>query len=48
MDKKQSIDYWLNSAAHDLDVAETLLRNEKYDWCLFIEPTHKLKINSSN
>ncbi len=36
MDKKQSIDYWLNSAAHDLDVAETLFQNEKYDWCLFI------------
>ena len=30
------IDYWLNSANHDLDVAETLFQNEKYDWCLFI------------
>ena len=30
------IDYWLNSAKHDLDVAETLFQNEKYDWCLFI------------
>jgi len=30
------IDYWLNSADHDLEVAETLFQNEKYDWCLFI------------
>lgn len=30
------IKYWLNSAAHDLDVAETLFKNQKYDWCLFI------------
>lgn len=36
MDKKERIGYWLNSAAHDLDVAETLFQNEKYDWCLFI------------
>jgi HEPN domain-containing protein len=26
----------LNAAAHDLDVAETLFKNGKYDWCLFI------------
>ncbi len=36
MDEKQHIEYWLKSAAHDFDVAETLFRNEKYDWCLFI------------
>ena len=30
------IDYWLNSANHNLDVAETLFQNEKYDWCRFI------------
>jgi len=36
MDKTQQIEYWLSSAAHDLDVAETLFQNEKYDWCLFI------------
>jgi HEPN domain-containing protein len=29
-------DYWINSASHDLEVAETLLQNGKYDWCLFI------------
>src|SRR3990172_6607217 len=36
MDKQQHIEYWLNSASHDLDVAETLFQNSKYDWCLFI------------
>ena len=36
MDKEQHIEYWLNSAAHDLDVAEALLQNKKYDCCLFI------------
>ncbi|MEE9259964.1 MAG: HEPN domain-containing protein [Candidatus Scalindua sediminis] len=36
MNIKQNIDYWLKSAAHDMDVAETLFRNQKYDWCLFI------------
>jgi len=36
MDKNQHIQYWLDSAAHDLDVAETLFQNSKYDWCLFI------------
>lgn len=36
MDVQQSIDYWISSASHDLDVAETLFNNGKYDWCLFI------------
>ncbi len=36
MDKRQHIEYWLNSAEHDLDVGETLFQNRKYDWCLFI------------
>lgn len=36
MDKNQHIEYWLTSAAHDLDAAETLFQNQKYDWCLFI------------
>lgn len=36
MDKKQHIDFWLNSAAHDLDAAEALFVSGKYDWCLFI------------
>lgn len=30
------IKYWLDSAAHDLDVAEHLFQSGKYDWCLFI------------
>lgn len=36
MDTNQHIDYWLKSAAHDLEVAEALFQNQKYDWCLFI------------
>jgi len=35
-ERSQSITYWLNSAEHDLDVAESLFNNAKYDWCLFI------------
>jgi len=34
--KQRQIDYWIVSAKHDLDVAETLFQNEKYDWCLFL------------
>src|SRR6056297_2829913 len=33
---KSKVDYWINSANHDLEVAETLFQNGKYDWCLFI------------
>ena len=36
MDEKIHIDYWLESAAHDMEVAETLFKSQKYDWCLFI------------
>ena len=36
MDRQQLSTYWINSAHHDLDVAETLFNNAKYDWCLFI------------
>ncbi|MGQ9569598.1 MAG: HEPN domain-containing protein [Thermodesulfovibrionales bacterium] len=36
MDKKEHIEYWLNSAEHDLNVAKILFQNKKYDWCLFI------------
>lgn len=28
--------YWLDSAEHDLDTANTLFSSGKYDWCLFI------------
>lgn len=33
---QKNVMYWLDSAEHDLDVAESLFANEKYDWCLFI------------
>jgi len=33
---KRHIKYWVDSADHDLDVAESLFENAKYDWCLFI------------
>jgi HEPN domain-containing protein len=36
MDKQLHIQYWLDSADHDLDAAETLFNSGKYDWCLFI------------
>ena len=32
----EHIKYWLDSAAHDLDVAEHLFQSGKYDWSLFI------------
>ncbi|MEO0127555.1 MAG: HEPN domain-containing protein [candidate division WOR-3 bacterium] len=36
MKYKDEINYWLTAAAHDLDVAEFLFKNGRYDWCLFI------------
>jgi HEPN domain-containing protein len=36
MDIKSQKQYWLNSAHHDLEVAESLFDNKKYDWCLFV------------
>lgn len=36
MNVKEQIDYWLESAVHDMEVAETLFKGQKYDWCLFI------------
>ena len=36
MNLNEHIKYWLNSAEHDLDAAESLFKSEKYDWCLFI------------
>jgi HEPN domain-containing protein len=32
----KQVAYWINSANHDLDVAETLFQSGKYDWCLYI------------
>lgn len=34
--RQSQIFYWVESAKHDLDVAETLFKTEKYDWCLFL------------
>ena len=34
--KQRQIVYWVTSAEHDLDVAETLFQSKKYDWCLFL------------
>lgn len=36
LDKKQHIVYWINSAEHDLETAESLFSAAKYDWCLFL------------
>jgi HEPN domain-containing protein len=36
MDKNDHINYWLETAKHDLDVAESLFNIGKYDYCLFI------------
>jgi HEPN domain-containing protein len=33
---EKHITYWIDSANHDFDVAQTLFDNGKYDWCLFI------------
>ncbi len=30
------VNYWFESAKHDLDVAQSLFDNGRYDWCLFI------------
>jgi|SRR6056297_2805831 len=30
------INYWIVSAEHDLETAESLFSSEKYDWCLFL------------
>jgi len=32
----EHIKYWLNSADHDLDAAESLFAAGKFDWCLFL------------
>ena len=36
MEINEHIRYWLNSADHDLDTAESLFSAEKFDWCLFL------------
>lgn len=36
MNIQQHVNYWLESAAHDLEAAEALFQSMKYDWCLFV------------
>ncbi len=36
MTLEEHIQYWLKSAAHDLETAETLFNNNRYDWSLFL------------
>ena len=36
MDIKKHIEYWKISAKHDLETAESLIREKKYDWALFL------------
>jgi len=33
---REHIDFWLKSAASDLETAQTLFDNQRYEWCLFI------------
>jgi HEPN domain-containing protein len=39
MDIKEHITYWIDSADHDLETAESLFTAGRYDWCLFISHT---------
>lgn len=36
MTKEEHINYWLESAEHDLETSDTLFEANKYDWSLFI------------
>ena len=36
MDKQNIIDYWLTTAHHDLETAESLFQSGRYDWCLYV------------
>jgi len=36
MDIEKNISYWLQSAEHDMDTAESLIKEKKYDWALFL------------
>ena len=36
MELKDHIRYWIASAEHDLEAAQSLLASGRYDWCLFI------------
>jgi HEPN domain-containing protein len=36
MKAEEHIQFWLESASHDLEAADSLFTAEKYDWCLFL------------
>ena len=36
MTKEEHIKYWLESAQHDLESAESIFDSGRYDWCLFV------------
>lgn len=36
MTKAEHIQYWRESAQHDLESAETIYSSGRYDWCLFV------------
>ena len=36
MTQEEHIKYWLESAQHDLESAESIFDSGRYDWCLFI------------
>ena len=36
MTKEEHIDYWRESAQHDLESAEGIFDSGRYDWCLFV------------
>ncbi|MBU2444303.1 MAG: HEPN domain-containing protein [Bacteroidetes bacterium] len=42
MTREEHINYWLESAEHDLETSESLLNSEKYDWSLFIAHLSRL------
>ena len=35
MDTQKQIEYWLTSAKHDFETAQSLFEAKRYDWCLF-------------
>ncbi|MFQ5687193.1 MAG: HEPN domain-containing protein [Candidatus Scalindua sp.] len=36
MTNEEHVKYWLESAQHDPESAESILDSGRYDWCLFI------------
>ena len=36
MTVQEQVQYWFDSADHDLEAAEALFEKQRYDWCLFI------------